>query len=79
MRTAAEELDRSQTFNTFLEELASKYEHDRQHRNFWQFIIRERVMLVGNPEEAESFFKQHSGAKVCPGRCEQCKRGLLKK
>ncbi|BDA44905.1 X-ray repair cross-complementing protein 5 [Coccomyxa sp. Obi] len=63
MRTAAEDHEWGQTFNTFLAELASKYEHDRQHRNFWQFIIRERVMLIGNPEEAEGFFKQYSGAK----------------
>ena len=65
MRAAAEEHARGQTFNTFLAELAGKYEHDRQHRNLWQFIIRERVMLIGNVEEAESFFKEHSGAKVC--------------
>lgn len=64
MRTAAEERERGQTFNTFLADLASKYEHDRQHRKFWQFIVDEGIMLIGSPEEAESFYKQHSGAKV---------------
>lgn len=64
MRNAAEERGHDQKFNTFLMDIAGRYEHDRQHSSFWQSIVKERILLLGNAEEADNFFKQHSGVQV---------------
>lgn len=65
MRKAAEQHSRGPDFNAFLAELASRYEHDRQHRSFWQSIIREHLIPIGTAQEVEDFLKQHNGAQVC--------------
>ncbi len=64
MRKAAEGSSQEQSFNSFLADLASRYEHDRQHSSFWKSTVREGIMLLGNATEAEKFFKEHSGAQV---------------
>ena len=74
IRGTSKQLQKSNFFNSFLEELAAKYEHSETQAGFWTMLMAERVTLIsaaeaedGVPEEqAQDFLKQHTpGLQVC--------------
>ena len=69
LRKACIEHNQGKAFNTFLEQMASKYEHDRLRADFWKRVMEAKISLISNDEladveiskqEAEAFVKQHT-------------------
>jgi hypothetical protein len=60
MRRAAEEQQRAQAFNAFLEEMADKYEHDEHRLPFWQQLLKGGVTVIGREEDAVEFLRRHT-------------------
>lgn len=75
LRRACIEHKKGKAFNLFLEQLASKYEHDRLRADFWKRVMEAKVSLISNDEQAdievskqesEAFAKQHTPSQqVC--------------
>ncbi len=60
---------KGQAFNTFLEQMAAKYEHDRLRSDSWRSIMDAKISLINNvelsdmettKEESEAFLQQHT-------------------
>ena len=56
-------------FNTYLEQMAAKYEHDRLRADFWKHVMDAKISLISADElaevgtskqEAEAFLLQHT-------------------
>lgn len=69
LRRACIEHKKGKAFNTFLEQLASKYEHDRLRADFWKRVMEANISLIHNDEQAdievskqesEAFARQHT-------------------
>lgn len=69
LREACIQHKKGQAFNTFLEQMASKYEHDRLRADFWKRVMEAKISLISNDEladmgvsrqESEAFMKQHT-------------------
>ncbi|KAL0036571.1 hypothetical protein WJX79_000925 [Trebouxia sp. C0005] len=68
-REACIEHSQGQAFNTFLEQMAAKYEHDRLRADFWRRITDAKITLVSTDEssavettrdQSEAFLQQHT-------------------
>ena len=68
LREACIQHSKGQAFNSFLEEMAAKYEHDRLRADFWRRIMDDKISLLSSDEvadiettkqESEAFLQQH--------------------
>ena len=69
LRKACIEHKKGKVFNVFLEQMASKYEHDRLRADFWKRVMEAKISLISNDEladvevskeESQAFVKQHT-------------------
>ena len=74
LREACIEHKKGVAFNTFLEQMATKYEHDRLRADFWKRVMEAKISLMNSDEladmqtskqESEAFLQRHtSGHQV---------------
>ncbi|KAL3159758.1 ATP-dependent DNA helicase II subunit 2 [Trebouxia sp. C0009 RCD-2024] len=69
LREACIEHKKGTVFNMFLEQMASKYEHDQLRADFWKRVMEAKISLISDDEladvgvsrqESEAFVKQHT-------------------
>lgn len=81
LREACIEHKKGTAFNTFLEQMASKYEHDRLRADFWKRVMEAKISLISNDEladvgvsrqESEAFVKQHTPGQQVNSRLLLC-------
>ncbi len=79
LREACIEHSQGQAFNTFLEQMAAKYEHDRLRADFWRRITDAKITLVSADEssavktthdQSEAFLQQHTPTQQVPASCK---------
>lgn len=62
LRDACIQHQKGTAFNTFLEQMASKYEHDRLRADFWKRVMAAKISLISHDELADTVTKQESEA-----------------
>jgi hypothetical protein len=79
LREACIEHSQGQAFNTFLEQMAAKYEHDRLRADFWRRITDAKITLVSTDEssavetthdQSEAFLQQHTPTQQVAASCK---------
>ena len=53
LRGACVEHNKGQVFNTFLEQMASKYEQDQLRADFWRKVTDDQISLVSSDEASD--------------------------
>lgn len=87
LREACIEHKKGTVFNMFLEQMASKYEHDQLRADFWKRVMEAKISLISDDEladvgvsrqESEAFVKQHTPGQQVNSRlllCSQSNHG----